>query len=219
MSDLTLLPLTAQTITAGGRRWQIDAVHDDGAIIDLSETHDVFPYGLKVWESAVVMADYLGAEGAALNGVSVLELGAGIGLPGMAAAKAGALVTATDHNQIALDLGARNAAANGVPQMTWTMVDWYAWDLPGRFQIIAGADVLYDNATYPAILKILEVSLAAGGRVVFTDPMREQTLDFIEMLRAAGWQVEVSERATNEIYPRLSETMIKVRTILARRAD
>ena len=189
MFDLTTLPLTEQRIDAGGRLWRIDAVHDDGAIIDLCETHDVFPYGLKVWESAVVMADYFAADGDALRGVSVMELGAGIALPGMVAARAGAWVTATDHNTIALDLGRRNAAANGVPAITWTTVDWYRWDLPGRFDIIAGADVLYDNETYPPILKILEASLAPGGRAVFTDPMREQTLDFIDMLRAAGWQV------------------------------
>jgi methyltransferase-like protein 23 len=218
VSDLSVLPLTAQRIKAGGAVWRIDAVHDDGAIIDLSETHDVFPYGLKVWESAVVMADYFAAQGVALKGASMMELGAGIGLPGMVAAKAGAHVTATDHNQIALDLGARNAAANDVPAMTWAVVDWYKWDLPGRFEIIAGADVLYDNETYPPILQILEASLAPGGQAVFTDPMREQTLDFIEMLRAAGWQVDVSERGTNEIYPRLSEKIIEVRTILIRRA-
>ncbi len=112
VSDLSGLPLTQQTIMAGGGVWRIDAVHDDGAIIDLCETHDVFPYGLKVWESAVVMADYFAAEGLALKGVSVMELGAGIALPGMVAAKLGARVTATDHNQIALDLGAHNASAN-----------------------------------------------------------------------------------------------------------
>ncbi len=97
------------------------------------------------------------------------------------------------------------------------MVDWYTWDLPGRFDIIAGADVLYDNETYPPILKILEASLAPGGRAVFTDPMRAQTLDFIDLLRAAGWQVDVTERGTQEIYPVLSETIVTVRTVVVKR--
>jgi hypothetical protein len=53
--------------------------------------------GGAVWDAAVVLAQYVTSLGAALRGARVLELGAGTGVPGLAAARLGADVTLTDR--------------------------------------------------------------------------------------------------------------------------
>jgi hypothetical protein len=54
--------------------------------------------GGAVWDAAVVLAQYVHSLGStALRGAAVIELGAGTGLPGIAAARLGADVTLTDR--------------------------------------------------------------------------------------------------------------------------
>jgi predicted nicotinamide N-methyase len=70
----------------------------------------------EVWPSAVAMADELLACPALVAGASVCELGAGLGLGGLAAAQSGAArVCVTDREPRALWCALAAAAANGMP--------------------------------------------------------------------------------------------------------
>ena len=83
----------------------------------------IAPYWSVLWRSGVALAREL--EGEALRGLRVVELGCGLGVPSIAAARAGASVLATDACAEALALVERNAQANGVDVETAT-VDWAA---------------------------------------------------------------------------------------------
>ncbi|KAK2528566.1 hypothetical protein Q9233_007537 [Columba guinea] len=54
-------------------------------------------YGMYVWPCAVVLAQYLWVHRSSLPGKRVLEIGAGVSLPGVVAAKCGAEVTLSDN--------------------------------------------------------------------------------------------------------------------------
>jgi predicted nicotinamide N-methyase len=100
----------------------------------------------------------------------VVELGCGLGVPSIVAARGGADVLATDESAEALELLERNAAANGVTLRT-AVVDWTApatWPAPD-FDLAIGADVLYEPRVAPAALALLsrlapEIWLADPGR-------------------------------------------------------
>src|SRR2546426_12471784 len=81
---------------------------DAGAV----EWAPVAPYWSVLWRSGVALACEL--ESVALRGLRVVELGCGLAVPSIAAARAGAAVLATDACAEALTLVARNAQANGV---------------------------------------------------------------------------------------------------------
>src|SRR3954451_20735942 len=81
---------------------------DDGAV----EWAPLVPYSSVLWRSGVALACEL-AE-AELSGRRVVELGCGLGLPSLVAARAGADVLATDGDEEALALLERNAHANGL---------------------------------------------------------------------------------------------------------
>jgi hypothetical protein len=67
--------------------------------------------GGALWDASVVLAQYVNTLGESLRGAAVIELGAGTGLPGLAAARLGADVTLTDRHE-------RCAGAAGGPART-----------------------------------------------------------------------------------------------------
>jgi predicted nicotinamide N-methyase len=141
------------------------ALPDAGAV----EWAPVTPYWSVLWRSGVALACEL--DGVALRGLRVVELGCGLAVPSLAAARAGAAALATDSCAEALALVARNAPANGVHVET-ARVDWAEPDeLVGRapFDLVLAADVLYERASVAPLLSLLprlapEAWLADPGR-------------------------------------------------------
>ena len=122
-----------------------------------------------------------------MRGLRAVELGAGLGLPSLAAALRGADVLATDWSEDAVALLAANAARNGVTLRT----ELARWDEPDRFgadwDLVLAADVLYEQRNAEQLLELLP---RLGGEILLAEPGRPFAKDFLE-----HWQVEeVAER-------------------------
>lgn len=146
------------------------------------------PYWTVFWRSGVTLAREL--NGTELRGLRVVELGCGLGVPSIAAARAGATVLATDASAEALTLLARNARADGVSLET-AQVDWGKPDeLVGRgpFDLVLAADLLYERVNVGLLLKLLPL---LGSRVWLADPGRPAAEIFLEQA-ARSWSIETS---------------------------
>ncbi len=141
------------------------ALPDTGAV----EWAPVAPYWSVLWRSGTALARVL--DGEDLRGRRVVELGCGLAVPSIAAARGGAAVLATDASGEALTLVERNARGNGVRIETAT-IDWADPDeLVGRapFDLVLAADVLYERSSVAPLLSLLprlapEAWLADPGR-------------------------------------------------------
>jgi methyltransferase-like protein 23 len=89
------LALEAVSIPIGGREWHLECVRDQGRVLAYAESHAQAPYGLLLWESAVALARSLHTRSTLVENKQVLELGAGVGLPGLVARSLGAEVWLT----------------------------------------------------------------------------------------------------------------------------
>jgi predicted nicotinamide N-methyase len=148
------------------------------------------PYWSVLWRSGVALARELADVD--LAGRSVVELGCGLGVPSVAAARAGAIALATDGDPDALELAARNAAENGVEVETM-QVEWGSPDElveRGPFDLVTGADVLYERQSVALLLRLLP-RLAAEAWIA--DPGRPAAGPFLEQARGR-WSVETSQR-------------------------
>jgi predicted nicotinamide N-methyase len=155
---------------------------DAGAV----EWAPIAPYWSVLWRSGVALAREL--DGRALHGLRVVELGCGLAVPSLAAARAGAVVLATDACPEALELVARNARANGVRVETAT-VDWGEPDeLISRapFDLVLGADVLYERASVARLLSLLP---RLASEAWLADPGRPAADAFLEQARGR-WPVD-----------------------------
>jgi len=196
------LPLEEYRLALGGHAWTI--LHT-GAVLS-HEDEDQFlrgdqprlPYGIALWPAAIALAHELGAR--PLRGVSLLELGAGTGLPGIVAATLGARVVQTDKNAAALVVCRRNAERNGVA-LQQRAADWTAWQEAGTYDFIIGADILYGDSLHPQLRHIFETNLAPGGRILLSDPFRPASIGLLEAMAADGWNVGMSKWTVGVVPP------------------
>jgi predicted nicotinamide N-methyase len=165
---------------------------DAGAV----EWAPVAPYWAVLWRSGVALAREL--DGTALRGRRVVELGCGLAVPSIAAARAGATVLATDADAEALELVARNAEANGVRVETMR-VDWCEPDeLAGRapFDLVLAADVLYER---PAVAVLLSLLPRLAPEAWLADPGRPAAGAFLEQAQRR-WRVETTTRGVVRLH-------------------
>jgi predicted nicotinamide N-methyase len=166
---------------------------DDGAV----EWAPLAPYWAVLWRSGVALAREL--EAAALGGRRVVELGCGLAVPSIAAARAGASVLATDECPEALDLAQRNASENGVSVETMR-VEWAepeALAARAPFDLVLAADVLYERASVAPLLALLP-RLSAEAWIA--DPGRPAAEAFLAAAASRGWDVVTDVRGVVRIH-------------------
>ncbi|MFJ3484522.1 class I SAM-dependent methyltransferase [Pseudomonas sp. NPDC090202] len=144
--------------------WLIDAANMDRAF-NAEETRRILeepPYWSFCWASGLALARFLAEQPHWVEGKRVLDFGAGSGVAGIAAKKAGALeVVACDLDPVALAACRANAELNDV-QLGYS-ADFFAEQ--DRFDLILVADVLYDRANLP----LLDHFLSRGKQALVAD--------------------------------------------------
>ena len=144
--------------------WLIDADNMDRAFTP-EETRRILhepPYWSFCWASGLALARYLAEHPQWVRGKRVLDFGAGSGVAGIAAAKAGALeVVACDLDPLAIAACQANAELNDV-QLSYSTDFFTEAD---RFDLILVADVLYDRANLP----LLDQFLSRGRQALVAD--------------------------------------------------
>ena len=153
------------------------------------------PYWSVLWRSGVALAREL--DGEPLRGRRVVELGCGLALPSIAAARAGASVLATDASDEALELVARNAEENGV-EIETALVDWNEpRPLLERapFDLLLAADVLYERHSVAILLELVP---RLAPEAWLADPGRPAADAFMEQAEGR-WRVETRVRGVVRI--------------------
>ena len=148
------------------------------------------PYWSVLWRSGIALAHDVSEADVA--GRRVLELGCGLGVPSLAAARGGADVLATDGDEEALELLERNARENGVAVAT-ACVEWAdaaALVERGMFDLVLAADVLYERASVAQLLTLLP---RLGAEAWLADPGRPEFARFLELARER-WSLESHDR-------------------------
>ncbi|XP_022055708.2 methyltransferase-like protein 23 isoform X3 [Acanthochromis polyacanthus] len=141
-------------------------------------------YGMYVWPSAVVLAQYLWTYRDELKGKTVLELGAGVGLPGVVAASCGAAVILSDKPSC-LQNCRRSCDANGLQEVALVGLKWGEVSpdlvLLPRLDVIIGSDVFYDPRDFEEVIVTVAFLLRKNPKAQFWTTYQ---------LRSADWSIE-----------------------------
>lgn len=141
-----------------------------------------FPYWSRVWPAAIALAEFLVQHPDYTVNKNVVELGAGLGLPSLAAAQNAKTVLCTDCSAEAVAVAQQSAQYNGFKNFRSAVMDWR--NLPDNFwaDTLLLSDVNYETAAFPVLLNVLKRFFEKGTTVVLSTPHRLMAKDFITLL-------------------------------------
>ena len=143
------------------------------------------PYWAELWESSRALAATLPQMN--LKASRVLDLGCGMGLAGAAAAAVGADVTLVDLESPALLF----ARLNTLPFASRVRrANWQTDDLNQRFDLILGADIVYEKAQWLFLEQFWKRHLNESGSILLAEPGRQSGDKFLEWIQARNWKIE-----------------------------
>jgi protein N-lysine methyltransferase METTL21A len=147
---------------------------------------EVDPFWAATWRAAQGLDRFLNRFD--LAGVQVLELGCGSGQAGTGAAARGAQVTMTD----AVDLALKVAKLNSWPvahRIDFRKLRWNVDRIAEpAFPIIIGSDLVYDPNIFSLLEACARQHLAAGGKLLLSEPHRHTGDKFSSWIVQAGWR-------------------------------
>ncbi|XP_075702476.1 histone-arginine methyltransferase METTL23 isoform X2 [Rhinoderma darwinii] len=144
-------------------------------------------YGMYVWPCAPVLAQYIWYHRESMTGKRVLEVGAGVSLPGIVAAKCGANVILSDSAALpqCLENCSRSCARNNLMEvaimgLTWGEISPDLLTLP-PIDIILGSDVFYEPKDFEDVLVTVHFIMEKNPNAEFWTTYQ---------VRSANWSIE-----------------------------
>src|SRR5262249_14947751 len=134
-----------------------------------------------------------------LEGCQVLDYGCGLGEWGVLMATEGASVALLDLSPVAIEIGLRRAAANGVAERVRGFAR-NAADLScfadGEFDLIYASAALHHTLKYPNALAELVRVLRPGGKLILAETYGNNR--FLNWLRRCNWRLHRQPEESGE---------------------
>jgi predicted nicotinamide N-methyase len=178
-------------VKVAGREWRLSSVRLNSLLKQHPDETETFPHGLLLWPAAFVLAEWLSVEPSLVAGKRVLEIGSGVGLPGLTARSLGGQVTQTDYQRESLMLTEINALQNGFADIQRFQADWRSFPETGRFDVVLGADVLYSRELRPALSVLFAERLEPEGLVMLADRLPANVDYFTPRMEREGWDCSI----------------------------
>jgi predicted nicotinamide N-methyase len=176
--------------------------------------------GCAVWDAAIILARWFNTHSSLLEGLSVLELGAGVGLPGIVCARFASRVILSDYipklvenldyniktnSNLDIEEGSFDLKKNVSESAAVALLDWHELDEESkdeillknhgnRFDIVFGSELVYtaDEEHIKCLVRVVKRYI--GERGVFYSIQstdRDGMPILIKLLREEGFTVEV----------------------------
>ena len=174
-----LFPLHLQTFHLAGTSVEIlvpeinevKAAYEKGSIR--------FPYWSRVWPSAKALAQALLLDPSYIRGKWVLELGAGLGLPSLVAARSAKHVHCTDYIPDAVAVVRQSAAHLQLQNFTASVLDWERLPKELSADVLLLSDINYEPVAFNTLQQIIANFLQKGTTVLLSTPQRLMAREFV----------------------------------------
>ncbi|REJ80578.1 MAG: methyltransferase domain-containing protein [Bacteroidetes bacterium] len=163
-------------------------------LVEKGESHPDFideriPYWADLWPSSIVLSEFILDNYSDMSGMRVLEIGCGLGLPGIVAGSIGADLTFSDYEQAALEVAENNWYLNNSRSAKFLHVDWRVPPEHLKFDLILASDVAYERKSYQNLIQTFKVLLKPEAKILLAEPNRAMARDFPEALVNAGFEL------------------------------
>jgi predicted nicotinamide N-methyase len=187
----SLGPLTRERVIVEGqiflleRPAESDKLLDHPAVLSAFAADEFMPYWADLWPAARMLAKAILHEPWA-PGTHALEIGCGLGLPGVVALSKGLRVTFSDYDATAVRFAAANAVLNGFHDFHTLQMDWRYPPENMRFPVVLASDLIYELRNVAPLVALIKRMLRADGFCLLTDQDRVPSHVLREKLSEEG---------------------------------
>lgn len=158
------------------RVFLIDRPGDSDRILDHPSLQaklgtEYMPYWVDLWPAARMLAKWIVRQ-TWPAGLHALEVGCGLGLPGIAALAMGLRVTFSDYDATAVKFAQANARLNGFTACDTLQIDWRDPPRDRQFPIVLASDLIYEVGNVEPLVGLIKTVLAPVGVCLLTDQDR-----------------------------------------------
>lgn len=188
----------------------VDDLYDE--LIAKGETHeDVqderIPYWAELWPAAIGLSKYL-IEYDIINDIKdVIEIGCGLGLPGIVAGKLGANVIMTDYLEEALRFTKQNWCLNNNKEAGFEVMDWRQPKPELAADLVLASDICYEKRFFQYLPHAFKTLSKPGGSIIISDPSRDIAIEFFQNITKEGFKVN---KISYDIQPLLGGRTVTV---------
>jgi predicted nicotinamide N-methyase len=173
-------PLVRETVLLDDRSFVIQRPENGHDLLNHPTIRAAFaadeylPYWVDLWPAARMLAKVILREPWPQNGERwrALEVGCGLGLPGVAALTRGLHVTFSDYDATALTFAADNARLNGCTDFDLLQMDWRCVPADLRVPVVLASDLIYELRNVEPLVDLIQQVLLPGGVCLLTDQDR-----------------------------------------------
>lgn len=166
------------------RPTETNTLLDHPAVRSAMDADECVPYWADIWPASRMLAKVVWRD--LKPGGTALELGCGLGLPGLAALARGWRVIFSDYDATALHFAAHNARVNGLDNFETRQLDWRFPPADLQVPLLLGADLIYELRNIEPLVGTIRGLLSAEGECWLTDQDRVPRVVWRETLLAAG---------------------------------
>jgi predicted nicotinamide N-methyase len=183
--------IVREPVIVEGQTFLIDRPDDSDRLMDHPAIRSAFaadeylPYWADLWPAARMLAKAILRE-AWTPGLEALELGCGLGLPGIAALSRGLHVTFSDYDRTALRFAGDNARLNGFEDFNLLHLDWQTPPADLRFPVLLASDLVYELRNVEPLVRLIKQVLQPDGLCLLTDQDRVPSYTLRETLTGMG---------------------------------
>jgi predicted nicotinamide N-methyase len=195
-------PLIREHVFVEDRTFMIARPGESDRLLDHPSVRSAFavdeymPYWADLWPAARMLAKAILRESSTLpspklgegrvEALRALEVGCGLGLPGITALAMGMHVTLSDYDATALRFAADNARANGFHAFDTLQMDWRYPPDNLQFPLILASDLIYEMRNVAPLVALIQKMLERGGVCLLTDQDRVPSHVLRDTLTAEG---------------------------------
>jgi predicted nicotinamide N-methyase len=170
-------PLVREPVIVEGRTFLIERPSESDKLLDHPVMREALaadnylPYWADLWPAARMLAKWILRQKWPA-GLPAIEVGCGLGLPGVAACAMGAHVTFSDYDATALRFAAGNARLNGLTNFDTLQLDWRFPPADRKYPVILASDLIYEVRNVEPLVVLIRELLAPDGACLLTDQDR-----------------------------------------------
>jgi ETFB lysine methyltransferase len=183
--------LVRETVIIDEHSFIIEHPRESDQLVDHPELRKAFaadeylPYWADLWPAARMLARAVLREPWPA-GLTALEIGCGLGLPGVAALARGLRVIFSDIDSTALRFAAGNARRNGFDNFELLQLDWRNPPENLQVPVVLASDLIYERRHVEPLAELITRVLAPDGIGLLTDQDRPPAPYLRDALAANG---------------------------------